>query len=119
FKRLNNILKDAADGSLPAEPDPTKLGSAAERALLEARGALDRELAAAAGAGDPRRALEAIGRIAEPLYRFFVEVLVMYPDPEIRRQRLALLAAIRRSIAAVADLSAVVVDKAELRERAG
>ncbi|GMU65897.1 MAG: glycine--tRNA ligase beta subunit [Acidobacteriota bacterium] len=119
FKRLNNILKDAADGSLPAEPDSSKLGSAAEQALVEARGALDRELASAAGAGDPARSLEAIGRFAEPLDRFFVEVLVMDPDPEVRRQRLALLAAVRRSIAAVADLSAVVVDKAELRARAG
>jgi glycyl-tRNA synthetase beta chain len=119
FKRLNNILRDAADGSLPAEPDPSKLGSAAEQALVEARRALDGELAAARSAGDPGRALESIGRFAEPLDRFFVDVLVMDPDPEVRRQRLALLAAVRRSIAAVADLSAVVVDKAELRGRAG
>jgi glycyl-tRNA synthetase beta chain len=118
FKRLNNILKDAADGSLPAEPDASRLVSAAEHALVDARRALDGELAAARAASDPQRALEAIGRFAGPLDRFFVEVLVMDPDPEIRGQRLALLAAIRRSIAAVADLSAVVVDKAELRGRA-
>lgn len=118
FKRLNNILKDAADGSVPAEPDSSKLGSAAEQALVDARRALDSELAAARSAGDPGRSLEAIGRFAEPLDRFFVEVLVMDPDPEVRRQRLALLAAVRRSVAAVADLSAVVVDKAELRARA-
>jgi glycyl-tRNA synthetase beta chain len=119
FKRLTNILKDAAEPSLPAGPEVGALTSEAERALLAARAELDGELAAARASEDYARALAAVGRFAAPLDRFFVEVLVMDPDPLVRRNRLGLLAAIRSSIAAAADLSALVVDKAQLRSRAG
>jgi glycyl-tRNA synthetase beta chain len=119
FKRLTNILKDAAESSLPAQPDVGALTSEAERALLSARAELETELAAARAAEDFTRALSAVGRFAAPLDRFFVEVLVMDPDPAVRRNRLGLLAAIRSSIATAADLSALVVDKAQLRTRAG
>ena len=117
FKRLTNILKDAAEPLLPARPEVGALTSEAERALLSARAELESELAAAADAGDFSRALAAVGRFAGPLDRFFVEVLVMDPDPVVRRNRLGLLAAIRSSIATAADLSALVVDKAQLRTR--
>ncbi|MBZ0089911.1 MAG: hypothetical protein K8H90_05995, partial [Thermoanaerobaculia bacterium] len=54
-------------------------------------------------------------RLAAPLERFFVEVLVMDPDDGIRRNRLALLDGLGRDIRRLADLSAVVVDKSDYR----
>ncbi|HSM13953.1 MAG TPA: glycine--tRNA ligase subunit beta [Thermoanaerobaculia bacterium] len=116
-KRLVNILKDVR-GPLP-EPDPKVLSSDAEAALLAASAELEGEIEAGLAAVDFARALAAVERFAEPLDRFFVEVLVMDPDETVRVHRLALLDRIRRSIASIADLSAVVVDKAELRARAG
>ena len=116
-KRIVNILRDART-EIPDEPDASRLVGAAERDLLDAWRQLAAELADARLAADFDRALAAIGRVAEPLDRFFVDVLVMDPDPELRRQRLALLGALRAAILQVADLSAVVVDKAELRARA-
>jgi glycyl-tRNA synthetase beta chain len=118
-KRIQNILRDVRE-PLPDAPDPARLVAASERELDAARAELARTLATARGSeADFARALEAIGALAGPLDRFFVEVLVMDPDAAVRRNRLALLAALRRAIAPVADLAAVVVDKAELRARAG
>ena len=118
YKRLTNILREVDAGTLPGEPDGSRLASPAEQSLLVAAGELGAELAKATSAGEFAVALSAIERFAAPLEKFFVDVLVMDPDPEVRRQRLGLLAAIRRSISGVADLSAMVVDKAELRARA-
>lgn len=117
YKRLTNILREVDPGSLPGQPNRETLGSEAEKALLAAAAELQERLSEAGEAGDFGRALESIEGFAPPLEKFFVDVLVMDPDPEVRRQRLGLLAAIRRSISSVADLSAMVVDKAELRAR--
>lgn len=117
-KRIQNILRDVRE-PLPDAPDPARLTAESERELDAARAGLTRTLATVRGGeADFARALEAIGALAGPLDRFFVEVLVMDPDAEVRRNRLALLAALRRAIAPIADLAAVVVDKAELRARA-
>jgi len=53
------------------------------------------------------------------LDRFFVEVLVMAEDENVRRNRIALLQAIGRTASRTAKLSEVVVDKAEARAKAG
>jgi glycyl-tRNA synthetase beta subunit len=53
------------------------------------------------------------------LDRFFVEVLVMAEDPNVRRDRIALLQAIGRAVSRIAKLTEVVVDKAEARAKAG
>jgi glycyl-tRNA synthetase beta chain len=115
-KRIVNILRDAG-AEVPDEPDAGRFVGDAERRLAEAWRELTAEIAGARLATDFGRALAAIERVAEPLDRFFVEVLVMDPDLEVRRNRLALLGALRTAIFRIADLSAVVVDKAELRAR--
>jgi glycyl-tRNA synthetase beta subunit len=51
------------------------------------------------------------------LDKFFVDVLVMDPDPNVRTNRIALLQAIHRTISRTAKLTEMVVDKAELRGR--
>jgi glycyl-tRNA synthetase beta chain len=114
-KRIANIVKDAAeqpiDESLFAEP--------AEKDLAAAFEGLRAEVEEAASAGDYERCLRLIAGLAPVLDRFFVEVLVMAEDENVRRNRLALLQAIGKTASRTAKLSEVVVDKAEARAKAG
>jgi glycyl-tRNA synthetase beta chain len=110
-KRIANILKDVEAG----EVDPARLGTAAERELDAAARRFDGEVTNAVAARDFEAGLRAVGGLAAPLEKFFVDVLVMDPDAGIRANRLALLAGIHRGVRRLADLSAVVVDKAEYR----
>jgi glycyl-tRNA synthetase beta chain len=55
--------------------------------------------------------METIASIAPSLDRFFVEVLVNAPEEDLRRNRLALLGAIQKEFAGLADFSEIVVEK--------
>lgn len=99
FKRITNILK----GVEPSRCERELLRLEAEQSLRESLEKLAPELAASACSGQLRAAFTAAARLAEPLDRFFVEVLVMDPDPRIRANRLALLAEIRETLVALAD----------------
>lgn len=114
-KRIVNILKDAADAPL----DEQLFTEGAERDLHAAFQGLRSEVEEAAAAGDYERCLRRVADLAPVLDRFFVEVLVMDPDPGVRRNRLALLQAIHRTVSRTARLTEVVVDKAEARARSG
>ena len=59
-----------------------------------------------------QRALGRIESLAETLDRFFVDVLVMDPDPDVRNNRLALLQEIHAVVGRVARLTEMVVEKA-------
>jgi glycyl-tRNA synthetase beta chain len=114
-KRIANIVKDAAETPL----DPSALVEPAERELAEAFEGLRSDIEEAAAAGDYERALRRVADLAPVLDRFFVEVLVMAEDPQVRRNRIALLQAIGRAVSRAARLTEVVVDKAEARAKAG
>lgn len=88
FKRAANLSDAAAGTDLDAA-----LLTDAERALeaaIEARGA---PALGGPGGTDPdySAALEEIARLRAPVDEFFEKVLVMDPDPAVRRNRLALL----------------------------
>ena len=110
-KRIANITKGQPEHAL----DAAALGEPAERALHEEHGKLAGAIDAALGARDYASALRAIGSLAEPLERFFAEVMVMADDPKVRQNRLALLQAIGRTLSRVARLTEMVVEKAEYR----
>lgn len=114
-KRIANIVKDAAEAPL----DESLLEEPAERELAEAFAALRADIEGAAAAGDYELCLRRIADLAPVLDRFFVEVLVMAEDPQVRRNRIALLQAIGRAVSRTARLTEVVVDKAEARAKAG
>ena len=114
-KRIANIVADHEEYEL----EEAALVEAAERDLHAAWRKLRGEIDEAAAAGDYRRGLERIADFAGVLDRFFVEVLVMDEDRRLRRNRIALLQAIHRTISRVARLTEVVVDKAEYRQVAG
>jgi len=107
FKRIRNILDEAH----PEAPSPELYREEAERDLaadfLQAR----RAIGDLVGARRYREALETIASIAPSLDRFFVEVLVNCPEEDLRRNRLALLAAIQKEFTRLADFSELVVEK--------
>jgi glycyl-tRNA synthetase beta subunit len=51
-----------------------------------------------------------IAALSGPVDKFFVEVLVMSEDKAVRQARLALLAALRRMVLTIADISELAVD---------
>jgi glycyl-tRNA synthetase beta chain len=109
YRRAANILRieDRKDGPHTGAPDPALLRAPEEIALAEA-------LSRAAPAARERLAAEDfVGAMAElaalraPVDAFFDRVTVNDPAPELRRNRLRLLATLRDAMDAVADLSKI------------
>ena len=107
FKRIRNIVGDER----PGPPSPDLYREPAERALagdvLQAKQAID----VFTEAREYREAMETIASIAPSLDRFFVDVLVNCPEPDLRTNRLALLASIQQEFTRLADFSEIVVEK--------
>ena len=79
----------------------------AESALHQAIVAASQGAAAAVQREDFEGAMEALSKLRGPVDTFFDDVLVNDENPEIRANRLALLAAIRSATGAVADFSKI------------
>ena len=108
FKRATNIVKDVP----PADPASLDLGAIraalqepAEQALVDALEARRATIAAAVGQAEYTRALLEVAALRPAVDRFFTEVFVMVDDAALRQARLALLAALRDTVRAIADLS--------------
>lgn len=112
-KRIANIVGDETERPV-AE---SLFVDQAERDLYAAAGALRRRVEESAGQREYATALRAIAGFSEVLDRFFVEVLVMDEDVELRRNRIAMLQSIERTFGRIAELTSIVVDKAEQRAR--
>jgi glycyl-tRNA synthetase beta chain len=106
-KRIANILRGVEEQPF----DPDLLVEPAERELF----ATFEDLAATAEEAAARRqyetALRTIAHLAPVLDRFFVEVLVMAPEADLRRNRLALLQKLQGLTSRTAKLTEVVVEK--------
>lgn len=105
-KRIGNILRQAAEkGDRPAPNiDATALEMVEERALAAAlafQGDLSRGKLAA---GDYVAALRHLATIRPAVDAFFDKVMVMADDPDIRANRLALLADLRQRFLSIADI---------------
>ena len=103
-KRIANLLRQA-DEDASEKFDPKRLTEAVEQrlasAVAETANALDQTLAEADYAG----ALARLAALREPIDRFFDDVMVMAEEEEVRRNRLALLAALRAQFLRVADVA--------------
>jgi glycyl-tRNA synthetase beta chain len=108
FKRATNIVKDVPPAD-PASRDlaaiRTVLQEPAELALVDALEARRASIAAAVGQAEYTRALQEVAALRPAVDRFFTEVFVMVEDAQVREARLALLAALRDTVRAIADLS--------------
>ena len=110
FKRMKNILAQAEesgefqtwsrDHGSAVEPALAALEEAAESARIRVTELIK--------VGEYVASLETIARLRPLVDRFFDEVMVMDPNPEVRRGNLVLLISIVDDIQRIADLSEIV-----------
>jgi glycyl-tRNA synthetase beta chain len=107
YRRAANILRieDRKDGPHAPSPNPALLLQAEEAALSEALDRSDPAIAARLQAEDYAGAMAVMAGLRAPLDAFFDRVTVNAPEPELRRNRLALLSKIRSVMDQVADFS--------------
>jgi glycyl-tRNA synthetase beta chain len=113
-KRIANIIRKSPEYELREE----LLQDEAEKALYGAAQQLRKTVEEAEARDDYESSLRSITSLAEVLDRFFVEVLVMDENLDLRNNRIAMLQWIQRTISRTARLTELVVDKSEHRERA-
>jgi glycyl-tRNA synthetase beta chain len=112
-KRIANIVKKAPEHEVSTD----LLREPAEQELYRAAAGHREIVREAEAAGEYERCLREITDLAEVLDRFFVEVLVMDENHDLRQNRIGLLQSIQRMISRTARLTEVVVDKSEHRDR--
>ncbi|MGH8619217.1 MAG: glycine--tRNA ligase subunit beta [Burkholderiales bacterium] len=105
-KRVVNILKQAeAKGDAFTRTDAAALVEPAEKALFAALQTAAARATPLFDRGDYTGYLQAFAVLKGPVDAFFDAVMVNAEDPALRRNRLALLADLRREMNRVADLS--------------
>jgi glycyl-tRNA synthetase beta chain len=107
FKRIRNILEKSAGkgdkGQLAVKKE--LLREAAELQLHTAAQRIGDEAAKLKKEKEYRKALEKISELRPAVDFFFDKVLVMVDDEELRRNRIALLAALLKEFSTIADFS--------------
>jgi glycyl-tRNA synthetase beta chain len=110
FKRMKNILTQAKEkGDQPAHSvNVGLLQDAAEQALERKSAALAVQVEQLRQKKEYVAALEAIATLRPQVDAFFDAVMVMAPEPEIRANRLVLLARVLGDFSRIADFSEIV-----------
>ncbi len=107
-KRIANILRPLETTPPPAAAiREDLLGDGAERRLHAAAAALRQSLPPLLQRADYDKALAQLAALHEALSAFFEQVLVMAEERAVRDNRIALLAALSRDFAQIADFSAL------------
>jgi len=112
FKRIKNILRQAAEKGDLAAPGPVAesvLTQPEERNLLEESTRLAATVAELRRERNYGAALEAIATLRPIVDAFFDNVMVMAPEPELRAARLALIQSVLDGFSGIADFSEIVV----------
>ena len=102
-KRISNILRKAGE-EVPDRIDEGRLEAPEEQALHRRLREVETEAGPLFERGEYTRAMQLLATLREPVDAFFDAVMVMTGDPALRRNRLALLAGLRRLFLRVADL---------------
>ena len=110
FKRMKNILAQARDKGIdvPAQVEESLLLEPEETALEERASDLAMQVDALRTAGEYEAALRAIAGLRPQVDAFFDAVMVMAPEPQVRGNRLALLARVLGDFSRIADFSEIV-----------
>ncbi|MBC7941680.1 MAG: glycine--tRNA ligase subunit beta [Chitinophagaceae bacterium] len=103
-KRVGNILKKS-DAEPGIAVDTGRLVEPAEAALADALASTAPQADAAFERGDHAGSLRLLAALKAPVDAFFEAVMVNADDPDLRRNRLALLARLHQAMNRVADLS--------------
>ena len=110
YKRATNIVRaeETKDGvAVSGDPDPAKLSKPAELRLANAIQTARMQVADAVAREDYTAAMTHLAKLREPVDEFFDNVMVNADDPDVRLNRLRLLAALREVTRQVADFSAI------------
>lgn len=109
YRRAANILRieEARDGTQYSGIADTLLQLASERSLHAASVAAETNTRSTLGEQNFAAAMAALAELRAPLDAFFTEAMVNAPEPELRRNRLALLAGVRAAMNLVADFSRI------------
>jgi len=117
FKRVRNIARELPyEQYLSAEASlkPLKLNEPAEMALLEELERRAPVIDRAVQSGDGfREAFAEAAKFKPGVDRFFADVLVMAPDPEVREARLRIMRRLEGQIVKLADISEIVAEDAK------
>ena len=105
FKRAGNLLKKA--DSVTSEVDEAKFEEAAEKALFTAVVACREVVDGYWAEGKLDQALIEVAKLRGPVDTFFEDVMVMAEDPEVKANRLGLLAMIAGIFDRFADFSKI------------
>ena len=112
FKRVKNIAGELkAPQPVPLDALGGTLTEPAEKQLLEGLVARVPKVHDAADRSDYRSALSELAALGPAVDRFFIEVLVMAENPELRLARLSLMAHLRDTVRRIADVSEIVADE--------
>ena len=103
-KRIANILRKAPGGA-PREVNVARLRESAEVHLYDSMHGLRESVTAATQRREYTGALGQLAQLRPAVDAFFDQVMVMDEDPELRANRLGLLAQLQGLFAGVADLS--------------
>ena len=103
-KRIGNILRKA-NATPPSEVDVLQLREAAEVRLFDAMRGLRESVAADTAQREYTRALGRLALLRPAVDSFFDQVMVMDENPQLRSNRLSLLAQLRGLFTGIADLS--------------
>jgi len=103
-KRIRNILRKTEE-IIPDRVVAEALQANEEKVLAQALQALSTDVQPLLESGDYNQALSLMATLREPVDRFFDAVMVMDENPELRRNRLALLSSLSGLFLRVADLS--------------
>ena len=116
FKRMKNIVTQADPELHTSEPDIASVAASlsstaqpAERDLALGAAKVSHRVEALRADRDYTHALEHIATLRRRVDNFFDQVMVMDPDPAVRKGRVLMLKAILRSFSQIADFSEIVV----------
>jgi len=109
YRRGANILRleEKKDGPVTAETDKSMFKLEEERALSAALTSLSEEIKLQMNLGEYWKAVGMLGQLRPAIDAFFKNVTVNAPEPELRRNRLALLAQLRDTMHQIADFSKI------------
>ena len=104
-KRIANLLRKSAPGSVGQALVPELLMEPAEQELAAAYALVAPRVEAALASGDDTALLRALTPLRQPVDRFFEDVMVLVEDPALRANRLALLGQLGALMNRIADIS--------------
>jgi glycyl-tRNA synthetase beta chain len=109
YRRAANILRieDKKDGPHGGVPDPALLELTEEQALALALDTAEPALTNQLGTEDYAAAMTTMAGLRTPLDAFFDKVTVNAPEPDLRGNRLRLLARVRGTMDLIADFSKI------------